>query len=177
MDPAVVRSVLERFVIDHFPMWNYIVNVLHLDSAGLLLDCTTEVTSTIFKEVIAEYKYASVTQANQTYCSMKTMAAIAMTTLSINTLVYQGMPADSQLLTTLEPVAITFFKTLHSRPANTKNTDLVLNPLTSSTTVNSAGFSTWDDKITKELAQNLSQDKFTTMEYIIRPNKAHVAYV
>ena len=52
----------------------------------------------------------------------------------------------------------------------------MLNPLPSSTTVNSAVFSTWADTITEDIAQNLSQDKFTTIEYIIRPDEEHVAY-
>ena len=81
------------------------------------------------------------------------------------------MLADSQLLTTLDPEAITFFKTLHRRPAITEKIDLVLNPLPSSTTVNSAVFSTWADTITEDIAQNLSQDKFTTMEYTIHTDK------
>ena len=62
------------------------------------------------------------------------------------------------------------------RPENTEKTDLVLTPLPSSTTVNSSGFSTWADTVTKYIAQNLSQDMFTTMESIIRPDKKHVAY-
>ena len=43
-------------------------------------------------------------------------------------------------------------------------------------TVNPAGFSTRSDTITKYLPQNLSQNKFTTMEYIISPDEEHFAY-
>ena len=106
---------------------------------------------------------------------MKTIAAIAVITLSIKTLVCRGVPADNQLLTTLDPAAVIFFKTLHRCPANTKKTYLLLTPLPSSTTANSAGFSTWYNTITKDISQNLSQDKFTRMEYIIRPDEEHVA--
>ena len=87
---------------------------------------------------------------------MKTMAAITVITFSIKTLVDQGMLEDNQLLTTLDPATVTFFKTLHHRPANTEKTDLVLTPLPSSTTVNSSVFSTWADTITEDLSQNLS---------------------
>ena len=51
-----------------------------------------------------------------------------------------------------------------------------MTPLPISTTVDSAGFITRADTITEELAQNFSQDKFTTMEYIIRPDKEKFAY-
>ena len=176
MDPAVVRSALERFVIDHFPTQTYIVNVLCLDSAGSFLDCTTEVTRKIFKELRVTYKDTNFAQPNRPDCSMNTMVAIAVITLSIKTLMDRGVPADNQLLTTLDPAAVTFFKTLHRRLVNIKKTDLVLTPLPSSTNVNSAGFSTWAEKITEYLAQNLSQDKFMTMEYIIRLDEEHVAY-
>ena len=107
---------------------------------------------------------------------MKLMADIAVITFSIKTLVDRGVPADIQLLTTLDPAAVTFFKTLHCCPASTKETDLVLTNIPSSTTVNSDGFSTWADTIIEELAQILSQDMFMTMEYINRPDKAHVSY-
>ena len=86
------------------------------------------------------------------------------------------MTADSQLLMTLDPAAVILFKTLHHFPATTKKTELVLTPMPSSRTVNLSGFSPWDDMITEEFAQNLSQDKFMTMEYIICPDEAHVAY-
>ena len=104
------------------------------------------------------------------------MAATAVITLSIKTLMDQGVTSDNQLLTTLDPEAVICFKTLHRRSSNTEKIDLVLTPMPISTTVNSAGFSTWADTITEDLAQNLSQDKFTTMEYIIRPDKEKFAY-
>ena len=59
-----------------------------------------------------------------------------MITLSIKTLVDQVMTVDSQLLTTLDPAAVTVFETLHRRPNNTEKTDLVMTPLPSNTTVN-----------------------------------------
>ena len=167
MDPAVVRAALERFGIDHLPTRTYIFNFLRLDSAGSFLDCTTKVTIIIPKELRAASKDTNVAEANRPDCSMKTMAAIDVITFSIKTLVDRVMTVDSQLLTTLDPAAVTVFETLHHRPDNTEKTDLVLTPLPSSTTVNSAGFSTWADTITEELSQNLSQDKLTTMEYII----------
>ena len=176
MDPAVVRYALERFGIDHFPMQTYIVNVLRLNSADSFLYCATEVNRKIFKELHAASKDTNVAQPNQPDCSMKTMAAISVITFSTKTLVDRGVPADNQLLTTLDPEAVTFFKTLHRCPANTEKTDLALTPLPSSMTVNSSGFSTWANTITKYLSQNLFKDKFTTMEYIIRPDKKHVAY-
>ena len=163
MDPAVVRSALERFGIDHFSTRTYIVNVLRLDSADSFIDCTTEVTIIIFKELRAESKDTNVAQPNQPDCSMKMMSDIDVITLSIKTLVDQGVPSDNLLLTTLDPADITFFKTLHRLPENTNNTDLVLTTLPRSTTFNSAGFSTWTNTITEDIAQNLSQDKFTTM--------------
>ena len=104
------------------------------------------------------------------------MAAIDVITLSIKTLVDRGVPAYNQLLTTLDPASVTLFNTLHRHPANTEKTDLVLTPLPISTTFNSDVFSTWADTITEDLSQNLSQDKFTTIEYIIRPDEEHVAY-
>ena len=55
-------------------------------------------------------------------------------------------------------------------------TDLVLTPLPSSTTVNSYGFSTWADTITEDLAHNIFQEKFTTMEYIIFLDEEHFSY-
>ena len=176
MDPTVVRSELERFGSDNFPTRTYIVNVLRLNIADSFLDYTTEITRTIFNELCAESKDTDVTQPNQPNCSMKIMAAIAAIRLSIKNLVDRGVPEDSQLLTTLDPAAVTFFKNLHRRPANTERTDLVMTPLPSNTTVNSSGFISWANKTTKVIAQNLSQDNFTMMEYIIRPNKEHVAY-
>ena len=176
MDPAVVRAALERFGIDHLPTRTYIVNVLRLDIADSFLDCTTEVTRTIFKGLCAASKDNNVSQPNRPDFSTRTMAVITVITLSIKTLVDRGVPADNQLLTNLDPAAITFFNNLHHLPDNTDKTDLVLTPLPSSTTVNSYGYSTWANKITGDLFQNLSQDKFTTMEYIIRLDKEHVVY-
>ena len=106
MYPAAVRSALERFGIDHLPTWTYIVNVLRLDSADLFLDCTTEVSRTIFKELCAASKDTNVAQPNQSDCPMKAMAAIAVITLSIKTLVDRDVPADNQLLTTFDPAAV-----------------------------------------------------------------------
>ena len=176
MDPEVVRAALERFGIDHLTTQTYIVNLLHLDSADSFLDCTTEVTRKISKELCAASKDTNVAQPNRPDCSMKTITAISVITFSIKALVDQGVPAYNQLLTTLDQASVTLFKTLHRYPSNTENTDLVLTPLPSSTTVNSAVFSTWADMITEDFSQNLSQDKFTTMEYIIFPDKEHIAY-
>ena len=81
--------------------WTYIVNVLCLDSADPFLDCATEVTRKIFKELCAASKDTNAAQPNRLDFSMKTMAAIAVITLSIKTLVDRGVPADNQLLTTL----------------------------------------------------------------------------
>ena len=104
------------------------------------------------------------------------MSAIAVIPFPIKTLVDWGALKENQLPTTLDPVAISFFKTLHCCPENTKKTDLVLTSMPISMTVNSYGFSTWANTITKDIVQKLSQDKFMTMEYIIRLNEDHVAY-
>ena len=64
----------------------------------------------------------------------------------------------------------------HRCPAKTSKTDLALTLLPRSTTVNSAVFSTWANTITEDISQNLSQDKFTTMGYIILPDEEHVTY-
>ena len=84
----------------------------------------------------AASKDTDAAEANRTDFSMKTMTDITVIKFSIKTLVDQGMTADSQLLTTLDPAAVTFFKNLHHLQANTKKTDLVLTPIPSSTTVN-----------------------------------------
>ena len=138
MDPAIDIFVLERFGIDRFPTRTYIVNLPCLNRADSFLDCTTEVNRTIFKEMCAASKDTDAAEANRTDFSMKTMTDITVITFSIKTLVDQGMTADSQLLTTLDPAAVIFFKNLHHRPANTKKTDLVLTHMPSSTTVNSS---------------------------------------
>ena len=124
----------------------------------------------------AASKHTDAVEANRTDCSMKTIADITVIALSIMTLVDRGVTEDSQLLTTLDSAAVTFFKNLHHRPANTKKTDLVLTHMPSSMTFNSSGFSTWADTITEDLAQNLSQEKFTRMEYIIRLDEEHVVF-
>ena len=152
MDHAVVRSMLERFGIDRFPTLIYIVNFLRLNSADSFLDCTTKVNRTIFKELRAASKDTDAVEANRTDCSMKIIADITVITLSIMTLVDRGVTEDSQLLTTLDSAAVTFFKNLHHRPSNTKKTDLVLTHMPSSMTFNSSGFSTWADTITEDLA-------------------------
>ena len=106
MDPAFVRAALERFGIDHFPTRTYIINVICLESADSFLDCTTEVTRKIFKELRAASKDNIVAQPNRPECSMKTISAIDVITLSIKTLVYQGMPEYNKLITTLDPSAV-----------------------------------------------------------------------
>ena len=102
MDPAVVRAAFERFGIDHFSTRTHIVNVLRLNSADSFIDCTTEVNITLFKELLTASKDTNAAQPNRLDCSMKTIAAIDVITLSIKTLVDQGVPADSQFPTTLD---------------------------------------------------------------------------
>ena len=53
MKPAVVRAELECSGVDHLPTQTYIVNALRLGSDYFVLDCTTEVTRKIFKELRA----------------------------------------------------------------------------------------------------------------------------
>ena len=119
MDHAVVRAALERFGIDHFTTRTYIVNVLRLNSADSFLDSTTEVTRKISKELCAASKDTGVAPPNRPDCSMKTMTAISVIKFSIKILVNRGVPEDNQLLTILDPAAVTFFKTLHHLQANT----------------------------------------------------------
>ena len=64
MEPEVVRAALERLRIYNLPTRTYIIHVLRLNRSDSFLDCITEVTRKIFKELCAGSKDTNVAQPN-----------------------------------------------------------------------------------------------------------------